>query len=100
MFAPLAIVGGLRVLADPRPRTGLFFGAVVALQWLASMYLGVMLLAYLAPFLLTVAAGWRVLPSRRLIVALATAAAIAAPAFAGLAWPYWKARGIRGERGL
>ena len=39
------------MLADPRAATGLRFGAAVAAQWLASMYLGVMLMSFLAPFL-------------------------------------------------
>jgi hypothetical protein len=99
MFAPLALVAGMRMLADPRARTGLLFGTAVALQWLASMYLGVMLVSFLFPFLFVVAAGWRVMPSRRLAVALACAAGVAAPAFVGLAWPYLEAREIRGERG-
>ena len=100
MFAPLAIVGGMRLLADPRPRTGALFGAAVALQWLSSMYLGVMLVSFLAPFLAMVAAAWRVRPTRRLALALACAAAVAGPAFVGLAWPYLASREIRGERGL
>lgn len=99
MFAPLAIVAGLRLLADPRPRTGLLFGAAVALQWLSSMYLGVMLVAFLVPCLAMVAAGWGVRPTRPVVVASACAVAIALPAFVGLAWPYLQARDIRGERG-
>jgi hypothetical protein len=98
MFAPLAVTTGMRLLADPRPATGLRFGAVVALQWLASMYLGVMLVTFLAPFLLIVALGWRVGPTRRTIAALAAAVAIALPAFAGLGVPFMLAKGIRGER--
>ena len=47
MFVPLAIVAGLRLLADPRAATGVRFGAAVTAQWLASMYLGVMLLSLL-----------------------------------------------------
>lgn len=100
MFAPLAIVSALRMLADPRPRTGLLFGAAVALQWLSSMYLGIMLVSFLVPFTLMVAVGWRIGPSRRQLVALGCAGAIALPAFAGLAWPYLQARAIRGERSL
>ena len=98
MFAPLAVVTGMRLLADPRPATGIQFGATVALQWLASMYLGVMLITFLAPFLLIVALGWRVGPSRRTIAALATAVVIALPAFALLGIPFMLAKGIRGER--
>jgi len=97
MFAPLAIVAGLRLLADPRPKTGALFGAAIALQWLASMYLGVMLAMFAAAFLLPMAIAWRV-PARRTLVAAAVAAAVAAPAFAGLGIPYMKARSVRGER--
>jgi hypothetical protein len=100
MFAPLAIVGAMRTLADPQPRSGASFGASVALQWLSSMYLGIMLICFLAPFLVMVGVGWRVRPTRRLAIALACAAIIAIPAFAGLAWPYLASRPIRGERGL
>ena len=98
MFAPLAAVTGMRMLADPRAATGLRFGAAVAAQWLASMYLGIMLLSFLAPFLAIVALAWRVRPSRSVVVAFAAAGAIAVPAFAGLAWPYLAARDIRGDR--
>jgi hypothetical protein len=98
MFAPLAIVAGLRMLADPRVATGLRFGAAVAAQWLASMYLGVMLLSFLAPFLAVMALAWRVRPSRQVLVACAAAAAIVLPAFAGLGLPYVKSRATRGER--
>jgi hypothetical protein len=100
MFIPLAIVAGLRMLADPRAATGARFGAAVAAQWLASMYLGVMLLSFLAPFLAMMAVAWRVIPSRRLAVALVAAAAIVVPAFVGLGLPYVRSREARGERGL
>jgi len=100
MFAPLAAALGLRLLADPRPGTGLRFGAAVAAQWLASMYLGVMLISFLAPFLVMTALAWRVRPTRRLVTACAAAAAIAFPAFAGLAWPYLMAKDIRGDRAI
>lgn len=100
MFAPLAAIAGLRVLADPRPRTGCWFGAAVAAQWLASMYLGVMLISFLVPFLAVAALAWRVRPAREIFLALLAAAAIALPAFAGLAWPYMQAKDIRGDRAI
>jgi len=100
MFAPLAAVLGLRLLADPRPRTGLRFGAAVAAQWLASMYLGVMLISFLAPFLLVTAFAWRVRITKQFVTACAMAIAIALPAFAGLAWPYLQAKDIRGDRAI
>lgn len=100
MFIPLAIVAGLRLLADPRAATGARFGAAVSAQWLASMYLGVMLVAFLVPFMAIVALAWRVAPTRRLVAAIAAAGAIAVPAFAGLSLPYVISRETRGERGL
>ena len=98
MFVPLAIVTGLRMLAAPRWKTGLAFGAMVAAQWLSSMYVGVMLLSFLVPFLLVAALGWRVRPSRQLATALVTAGAIVVPAFVGLSLPYLNSRDIRGDR--
>jgi hypothetical protein len=100
MFIPLAIVTGLRLLADPRVSTGLRFGAAVTAQWLASMYLGVMLVSFLAPFMAILAVAWRVVPSRRLAVAFTAAAAIVLPAFAGLGLFYVRSSETRGERGL
>jgi hypothetical protein len=64
------------------------------------MYLGVMLLSFLAPFLAVIALAWRVRPSRQMLVACAAAAAIVLPAFAGLGLPYVKSRATRGERGV
>ncbi len=90
MFVPLAIVAGLRMLADPRPATGALFGLAVAAQWLASMYLGVMLLSFLAPFLAVMAVACRVVPSRRVAVALLAAVAISLPALISLGLPYMK----------
>ena len=98
MFVPLAIVAALRMVAAPRWTTGLALGAAVAAQWLASMYVGVMLVSFLAPFILIAALAWRV-PSRQFAIALVTAAAIVVPAFAGLAIPYMKSRDARGDRG-
>jgi hypothetical protein len=100
MFTPLAIVGALRMLADPRAATGLRLGAAVAAQWLASMYLGVMLLSFLVPFIAVMALAWRIRPTRQVVIACVTAAAIVVPAFAGLGLPYLASRATRGERGL
>src|SRR5207253_10796953 len=100
MFAPVAAALGLRLLADPRAGTGLRFGAAVAAQWLASMYLGVMLISFLLPFLTITALAWRIRLTRQLLVACAAAFAIALPAFAGLAWPYVQATEIRGDRAM
>ena len=58
-FAPLAVLSLLRMLAAPSWRTGAWFGATLAAQWLACMYLGVMLFVFLAPIALFAAVAWR-----------------------------------------
>jgi len=98
MFVPLAIVAALRMLAAPRWTTGLALGAAIAAQWLASMYVGVMLVSFLLPFMAVVALGWRVRPSRQLAAALLAAGAIVVPAVAGLAVPFMASRAARGDR--
>lgn len=100
MFVPLAIVAALRMLAAPGWKTGLPLGLAVAAQWLASMYVGVMLMSFLAPFMAVVWIAWRVRPSWRLAAALTAAGAIALPAVIGLGIPYMKSREARGERSL
>ena len=70
-FVPLALFAVLRLLAEPRWRTGMAFGAAVAAQCLACMYVGVMLVTFLVPFVVFVAVAWRVPPSRRLAQACA-----------------------------
>ncbi|HTM23902.1 MAG TPA: hypothetical protein VL225_01840 [Vicinamibacterales bacterium] len=99
MFVPVALILGLRLLADPSARRGLLFGLAVAGQWLASMYMGVMLMTFLAPFLVMVAVAWRVRPTRALAMGVLAAAAVLAPALTGLGYPYMKSRDARGERG-
>jgi hypothetical protein len=98
MFVPLAIVAALRMLAAPRWTTGLALGGAIAAQWLASMYVGVMLVSFLLPFMAVVALGWRVRFSWRLATAILAAGAIAGPAVAGLALPYMTSRQARGDR--
>jgi hypothetical protein len=99
MFVPLAIVAALRMLAAPGWKTGCQLGAAVASQWLASMYVGVMLMSFLAPFTAIVWVAWRVRPSWRLVSAMGAVAAIVLPAVVGLGIPYMKSREARGERG-
>ncbi|HET7697687.1 MAG TPA: hypothetical protein VFK57_18370 [Vicinamibacterales bacterium] len=99
-FIPLAIVALLDLLVSPAVRRGVALGAIVAAQWFASMYLGLMLLTFLAPFGAIVAAGWGVGPSRRLAAALAPAAAIVALSFALLGLPYMQSPAARGDRSL
>jgi hypothetical protein len=98
MFVPLSLVAALRMLAAPGPRTGAVFGAAVAAQWLASMYLGLMLLSFLVPFLTIVVLAWRVRPAQ-IVRAAVPALAVVLPALLLLGLPYLKGREIRGERG-
>jgi hypothetical protein len=99
MFVPLAVAAGLRMLAAPGLRTGLWFGAAVAAQWLSSMYIGVMLMSFLVPFMLLAAVAWRVRPARAVVTASAAAAGVLLPALLALGVPYMQSREDRGERG-
>jgi hypothetical protein len=98
MFVPLAFVGVLRALADPRWQSGLAAGAAIGAQWLASMYIGLMLATVLVVFALVVALGWRLRPSRRLTESVVAAATIALPAFLLTGVPYLMSREARGDR--
>lgn len=98
MFVPLAIVALLRALAAPGWRTGALLGAAVAAQWLASMYLGVMLMCFLAPFGVIMIAAWRVTLSRAVLRAVGGLALVLVPAVLALGLPYMSSRAARGER--
>jgi hypothetical protein len=100
MFVPLAMVALLRALAAPGWRTGALLGAVVAAQWLSSMYIGVMLMFVLVPFGLVMMAAWRVRPSPALLRAALALALVVVPAIAALGVPYMKSRDARGERSM
>ncbi len=99
-FVPLALLGVLRLLAEPRWRTGMAFGAAVAAQCLACMYVGVMLVTFLVPFTFLVALAWRVRPSRRLAAACAGAAIVLVPITGGLAGAYLQGRQVHGDRSV
>lgn len=98
MFAPLAVATLLHALAAPGWRTGALLGAAVAAQWLASMYLGVMLVCFLVPFGIIIIAAWRVRPTRNVLHAAAALAMVLVPAVIALGIPYMKSREARGER--
>src|SRR5258708_737321 len=100
MFVPLALIALLRMLARPRWKTGALFGAAVAAQCLACMYVGVMLVSVLVPFGLVVALAWRVRPSRPVAAAVIGAALVLLPVAGGLGVTYLKAREAHGERSL
>ncbi len=99
-FVPLALLGVLRVLAVPGWRSGLAFGAAVAAQCLACMYVGVMLVTFLVPFIAIVAVAWRVGPSRRLAQACAGVAVVLVPIAGGLAVAYMEGREAHGDRNI
>ena len=98
-FIPLALVAALDVMARPSPRRGAWLGALIAAQWLASMYMGLMLLTFAIPFGALAALAWRP-PLRPLIRSLAPAALIVAVAFAALGLPYLRTDRARGGRSL
>jgi hypothetical protein len=99
-FVPLALLGVMRLLAVPGWRTGLGFGAAVAAQCLACMYVGTMLVTFLVPFAAIVAVAWRVRPSRRLAEACAGAALVLLPISGGLAAAYLESRHVHGDRSI
>ena len=100
MFVPLAVLGLMRLLAEPRWRTGLFLGAATALQCLACMYVAVMLITFLVPFGIMLMVGWRVRPTRALITGAIGAALILGPVAGGLSAAYLKSREAHGDRSI
>ena len=98
-FTPLALVALLDVIVRPSARRGAWLGALIAAQWLASMYLGLMLLTFAIPFGALAALAWRP-PLRPFIRSLAPAAVIVAVAFAALGLPYLRTDRARGGRSL
>src|SRR5262245_2295536 len=99
MFVPLAILGLMRLLADPTWRTGLSFGAATALQCLACMYVAVMLVLFLVPLGLMLVVAWRVRPTRALVTGVLAASLVLVPVAGGLGAAYLKARDAHGDRG-
>lgn len=99
-FVPLALLFGMRALAAPGWKTGAAFGAAVAAQCLACMYVGVMLVSFLVPFGAMLAIAWRVRPSRRVAAAAAGAAIVTLPIVGALSASYLKSREVHGDRSL
>jgi hypothetical protein len=97
-FVPLAVLALLRLLAAPHWKRGVMLGMFVALQWLACMYFGMMLLVFLVPVALMAMVGWRIKPSRDLLVAAGVSAGLAGMAFGLIAIPYMLSRATRGDR--
>ena len=98
MFVPLAFVAALEVIAEPTWRKGIVLGGLVALQSLASMYLGLMLACALGPLVLVRVAFSGSARWRERAVALAMAAVVFGPVVVALAIPYERARAEHGDR--
>ena len=96
-FIPLAFIALLDAIAAPSRRNGLVLGSLVAAQWFAGMYLGVMLLAWCAPIGGAALLAWARRPWRPLVEALAIAGLVIAVAFGALARPYLRAQAAHGE---
>ena len=99
-FMPLAIVALLDLITAPARHRGVVFGLLVAAQWFASMYLGLMLLTFLVPFGALAAIAWGARPWRPLVIALAPGLAIVGVSFAALGLPYQQSPAARGDRSL
>jgi len=99
MFVPIALLALPLVLARPTLRRGLLLGAGVGAQWLASMYLGVMLLTLLIPYGIAIALAWRCRPSVPLLRSLSAAALVVLTCMT-TALPYMASRASRGDRAL
>jgi hypothetical protein len=100
MFVPIALLALLQLMARPTVRRGAAFGCAVAAQWLASMYIGVMLMTLLIPFGLVIWVAWRCRPSAPLVGSLVVASAVVVTVCAMTGLPYVKSRAIRGDRTL
>ena len=98
MFVPLAFVAALEVIAEPTWRKGIVLGGLVALQSLASMYLGLMLACALGPLVLVRLAFSGVSRWRDRAAALAVSVIVVAPVVVALAIPYERARADHGDR--
>jgi len=100
MFVPIAFVACISTILDPTWRRGLLLGSLLALQCLASLYLGLMLVTVLVPFAATALVRYRMVSLRRLASALGGAAIVLLPVVALLFVPYRQARAAHGERSL
>jgi hypothetical protein len=100
MFVPLVVVAVVDTIVDPSWRRGLLVGALLALQCLASMYLGLMLATVLVPLTGVALLRYRIASVPRLLSALGAAAIVALPVAALLSIPYDRARAAHGERSV
>lgn len=100
MFVPLAMVALLKLVATPTLSAGVVLGMTIALQWLASMYLGLMLCTMLIPFVALLVCGWRPKITRKLTIAGVLALAVSLSVIGLISLPYLQTRTARGDRNL
>lgn len=98
MFVPLALVVATDLIDQPTWRKGFALGGLVALQSLASMYLGLMLASVIGPLLLVRLAFAHTRRWRERTTALVSSALVIAPIVVALAIPYERARAEHGNR--
>lgn len=98
-FVPLAVVVLIDTILHPSRRRGALLGALVVGQWLAGMYLGLMLLFWLLPLGLMLALAWARPPFRPLAEAGAAAAVVIAAGFGLVSLPYLAAQKDHGGWG-
>jgi hypothetical protein len=100
MFCPLAFVLTLETTARPTRRSASRLGAVVALQCLASMYVGLMLITVLVPVAVLSLVRLPRPSIQPLLSAMATIAMVILPVALFLWVPYSRARASHGERAM
>jgi hypothetical protein len=100
MFVPIAFVAGIDTIADPTWRRGLLVGVLLALQCVASLYLGLMLVTVLVPLAGVALFRYRTASLSRLGTALGGAGLVLLPVAALLVGPYQQARAAHGERSV
>jgi hypothetical protein len=93
------LVAVLDTIADPTWRKGAALAVLIAAQFLASMYFGLMLLTVLMPTAAVALMRSQTSP-RRLLPAASTAVAVLLPVLVLLAVPYQRARSAHGERSV
>lgn len=98
LWIPLAIVALHAAVARGGWGRGAALGALVAAQALSSMYLGLMLAAYLVPLALCLVAGCRGRLGAPLVKSVPSAALVAMLAAIVLGPPYLRSREARGDR--
>ena len=100
MFVPIAFVAVIDTIADPTWRRGLLMGVLLALQCMASLYLGLMLVTVLVLVAVVALLRYPTASLRRLVSALGGAGIVLLPVAALLLVPYHEARAAHGGRSI